>query len=88
MGQKLFQGGKAMDILDFRDEGSQRSNIPYRKVFRLIRQLVEKVSYFLFHPFNSSRQAHDSFTQDGYSDCQSWLFLKHSNTVLGCFYQP
>lgn len=53
MGQKLFQGGKAMDILDLRDKGSQRRDIAYREVLRLIRQLVEKVSYLLLYPPNS-----------------------------------
>ena len=87
MGEGMFQGGKAVDILNFRDEGSQRRDITYGKVFRLIRQPVKKVGYLLLHSLNSCCQSCDSFPQDGYLNCQGWLSLKYSHTTLGCLYQ-
>jgi hypothetical protein len=38
-----------VDIPGFRDEGSQGRDVTYREVFRLIGQLVEKLSYLLLH---------------------------------------
>jgi len=64
MGEEMFQGGKAMNILNFRDEGCQRRDITYGKVFRLIGQPAKKVSYLLLHSLNSCCQSRNSFPQD------------------------
>lgn len=57
MRQKLFQTGKAMDILSFRDKGSQRSHTTYRKIFGIVGQLLKELGYFLLYSFDSRRQS-------------------------------
>ena len=42
MGQELFQSSKAVDILNFGDEGSQRRDVTYREVSRLIRPVCHR----------------------------------------------
>lgn len=85
--QELFQGGEAVDILNFRDKSSQRRDIAYWKVLGFIGQLAKEVLYLFLHLFNSSIQSPNPFSQNGYLSCQGWLPLNYSHTNLSCFYE-